>query len=77
MHSLTEVLAHSARVLSHRQRWLSLACAIAACLTLQMLSHEQFVMTTRNHSLLCMALFMVFYISILVFIVSFDLIATK
>jgi len=77
MHSFSAVLKHGAHVLSHRQRWLSLACAIVVCIIFQVLSQDQFVMSSRHNALLCMGLFTVFYISILSFIVSFDLIETK
>ena len=59
-------------VLAQRLRWLNLAFAVAVRVDFQLMSQEPFVMSLQYDKLLCMALFMSFYISILWFIVSFD-----
>jgi len=59
-------------VLAQRLRWLNLAFAVAVRVDFQLMSQEPFVMRLQYDKLLCMALFMSFYISILWFIVSFD-----
>jgi len=59
-------------VLAVRLRWLNLALAIAVCVEFFFMSQDPFVMSSQSDKLVCMGLFMGFYISSLWFIVSFD-----
>jgi len=59
-------------VLAVRLRWLNLALAIAVCAEFFFMSQDPFVMSSQSDKLVCMGLFMGFYISSLWFIVSFD-----
>ena len=59
-------------VLAQRQRWLYLAFALAVCAEFLLMSQDPYVMSSQYDELLCKALFMAFYVSILGFIVSFD-----
>jgi hypothetical protein len=65
-------LRRAGAVLAQRQRWLYLAFALAVCAEFLLMSQDPYVMSSHYDELLCKALFMAFYVSILGFIVSFD-----
>jgi len=68
-------LRRAGAVLAQRARWLNLALAVAVCAEFLLMSQDPFVMSSHFDELLCKALFMGFYVSILWFITSFDSLA--
>jgi len=69
---LLDAVRHAATVLTERHRWLFLLVDLSVALVFANLSQDSFVMSTRESSGLCMALFMSYYIESLAFIVSFN-----
>jgi len=69
---VSNALRRAGAVLAQRLRWLNLAFAVAVCAEFLLMSQDPYVMSLQYDELLCKALFMSFYVSILWFIVSFD-----